>query len=147
MNIACGLTENGFSVQSDGRFNGTEAVCRPYPGFPTDLHPQLGALLCLSQTGGSIRDTVWKHRLKYTEELRKMGADLTAKAGKTVFFPSSFHGSVLRAVDLRAGAALAAAALAADGESVITEAENVQRGYENFAEKWRHLGGEVWEEP
>lgn len=115
-------------------------VAEPYPGFPTDMHPQLAALATLADGVSTIRDSVFPDRFAYADELKRMGGALAVADGGVTVSPSRLHGGRVTAVDLRAGAALAVAALAADGRTLIRGADILERGYERFPEKLKSLG-------
>ena len=114
----------------------------PYPGFPTDMHPQMSVLLCLADGESAMSETIWSNRFRYVDELRKMGAkieieDQTATfEGNTVFKPA-----VVKSCDLRAGAAMVVAALATEGQTTIEDIQYIERGYVNIVEKIRAVGG------
>lgn len=121
------------------------AICTaPYPGFPTDLQPQMGALLCMAKGVSRIRESVFDSRFKYIEELKKMGADVVLK-GRTATFrgKENMKGTNVFANDLRGGAALVMAALAADGQTVIGNCGVIDRGYEDFTGVLRSLGADI----
>ncbi len=135
--------KNAVTVSVNRRLLGCDVVCRPYPHFPTDLHPQMSVLLGLSATGGSVTDTVFAERFGYTAELEKMGLKYEREGSTVRLFPSTLHGACVCAPDLRAGAALTLAALAADGETLVMGDSFIRRGYERFAEKWQSLGADI----
>ena len=116
----------------------------PYPGFPTDMQPQMTTLLALSEGTSIVTETIFETRFKYISELRRMGANITIE-GNAAFITGveGFTGATVSAPDLRAGAALVMAGLAADGYSYIDQIQYIERGYENFAEKIRGLGGHM----
>ncbi len=116
----------------------------PYPGFPTDLQPQMGVVLSISDGTSIINESIWESRFQYTEELNKMGAKITAQ-GKTAIFEGvdSLYGSPVCASDLRAGAALIIAGICADGVTEIYNLEHIDRGYENIEEKFRKIGANI----
>jgi len=116
----------------------------PYPGFPTDLQPQMGVALAVSDGTGIINESIWESRFQYTEELNKMGAKITAQ-GKTAFFEGvkKLSGSPVCATDLRAGAALIIAGVVADGITEIYNLEHIDRGYEDIEDKFRKLGAKI----
>ena len=126
----------------------------PYPGFPTDLQPQMGVVLSLADGTSTISESIWDSRFQYTDELNKMGAKITAQ-GKIAFFEGvkKLTGAPVYSTDLRAGAALviagtAGAALviagtAAEGITEIYNLEHIDRGYENIEEKFRKLGAKI----
>lgn len=135
--------EHSVSVFSACPLYGTAVTTRPYPGFPTDLQPQMAALFCRIRGEGSIRENVWHNRFRYVGELSKMGAFATVTDNVASFRGAPLSGAEVYATDLRAGAALLLAALAADGESYIRDAQLIDRGYENYVEKLRHIGADV----
>ncbi len=117
----------------------------PYPGFPTDMHPQFTALMALTEGMGVMTESIFDSRFSYTQELTRMGAKIKIE-GNTALVTGveRYSGAEVTATDLRAGAALTLAGLAAHGETVILKAENIDRGYEHFEEKFRSIGGEVY---
>ena len=118
----------------------------PYPGFPTDLHPQMSALFALGTraTGeGEITERIWRERFRYVQGLRKMGADICVEGERAIVRPAPLHAATLRAPDLRGGAALLLAALATKGRSEITNACMLSRGYEHLEQKLTALGAHV----
>lgn len=116
----------------------------PYPGFPTDLQPQMGAAMATAQGTSVIMESIWDSRFQYTEELNRMGAKITAQ-GKVAFFEGTekLTGAPVYATDLRAGAALIIAGVMAEGETQIYNIEHIDRGYENIEEKFRALGAKI----
>ena len=116
----------------------------PYPGFPTDLQPQMGVVLSLADGTSVINESIWESRFQYTEELNRMGARITAQ-GKTAFFEGveSLHGAPVYSTDLRAGAALVIAGTVASGETDIYNIEHIDRGYENIEGKFKNLGANI----
>ncbi len=116
----------------------------PYPGFPTDMHPQFSVLLCLADGVSTLTESVMENRFRYTEELRRMGASIEINARTvTVTGVQSLHPATVRAVDLRAGAAMVIAGLATDGVTWIDDIYHIQRGYENFIEKLKCCGADI----
>jgi UDP-N-acetylglucosamine 1-carboxyvinyltransferase len=113
----------------------------PYPGFPTDMQPQIAVLLALAKGTSIINESVWDNRFRYVEELRRMGANVTVD-GKLAIVEgvSELISASVKATDLRAGAAVVIAALAAKGTSIIEDVEHIERGYENLVEKLTSLG-------
>ena len=113
----------------------------PYPGFPTDLQPQMGVVLSIANGTSRIIESIWESRFQYTEELNKMGANITAQ-GKSAFFEGveKLYGSPVYSTDLRAGAALIIAGIIADGKTEIYNLEHIDRGYENIEKKFKNLG-------
>ncbi len=116
----------------------------PYPGFPTDLQPQMGVVLSLANGTSIINESIWESRFQYTAELNKMGAKITA-SGKTAVFEGveSLTGAPVYATDLRAGAALIIAGISAEGTTEIYNLDHIDRGYENIEEKFKNLGAHI----
>ncbi len=116
----------------------------PYPGFPTDMQPQITVTLSLVKGASVVTESIFENRFKYVDELRRMGADIKVEGNVALVkgIPA-FKGAALVAPDLRAGAALLIAALAAEGISTVDEIGYIHRGYESIEEKIRALGGEI----
>lgn len=116
----------------------------PYPGFPTDLQPQMGVVLSIAEGNSTINESIWDSRFQYTNELNKMGAKITAQ-GKSAFFEGvkELSGSPVYATDLRAGSALIMAGIIAKGETQVYNIEHIDRGYENIEQKFRNLGANI----
>ena len=131
-------------VWADKRPSKAIIKTQPYPGFPTDLQSQMGVVLAISSGTSRIIENIWESRFQYTEELNKMGANITAH-GKTAFFEGveKLYGSPVYSTDLRAGAALIIAGIIAEGQTEIYNLEHIDRGYENIEEKFRNLGAKI----
>ena len=116
----------------------------PYPGFPTDLQPQMGVVLSLANGTSIINESIWESRFQYTAELNKMGAKITAN-GKTAVFEGveELYGAPVYATDLRAGAALIIAGISANGTTEIYNLNHIDRGYEHIEEKFKNLGANI----
>ncbi|MBO6232721.1 MAG: UDP-N-acetylglucosamine 1-carboxyvinyltransferase [Clostridia bacterium] len=116
----------------------------PYPGFPTDLQPQMGVVLSLAEGTSTINESIWESRFQYTDELNKMGAKITAQ-GKSAFFEGveSLYGAPVYSTDLRAGAALIIAGTAAEGITEVYNLEHIDRGYENIEARFRAIGADI----
>lgn len=116
----------------------------PYPGFPTDLQPQMGVVLSLADGTSIINESIWESRFQYTAELNKMGAKITAN-GKTAVFEGveELYGAPVYATDLRAGAALIIAGISANGTTEIYNLNHIDRGYEHIEEKFKNLGAKI----
>ena len=116
----------------------------PYPGFPTDLQPQMGVVLATAEGTSIINEGIWESRFQYTNELNNMGAHITAQ-GKTAFFEGveNLVGAPVYVTDLRAGAALIIAGVAAKGTTEVYNLEHIDRGYENIEEKFRKIGANI----
>ena len=116
----------------------------PYPGFPTDMQPQFACTLALSNGKSKIDESIFENRFKYVDQVKKMGAVIEIENSSIIIDGvDHLEGSNLIAPDLRAGAALVLAALAAKGESVIDKIEYVERGYEDFVNKLKELGADI----
>lgn len=139
------MTDEGLVVRGDRRpINSTDIKTLPYPGFPTDMQPQMTTLLALSEGTSIVTETIFETRLKYVGELRRMGTNITVE-GNAAFITGveGLTGAAVNAPDLRAGAALVIAGLAAEGYTYIDHIQYIERGYENFEEKIRGLGGHI----
>ena len=116
----------------------------PYPGFPTDMQPQMGTLLCLAKGTSVITEGIYDNRFKYVNELRKMGAEIQVDGRVAVIEGGSkLTGAVVQACDLRAGAAMVIAGMCATGTTVVEDIHFIERGYENFVGKLSALGAEI----
>ena len=131
-------------VWCDKRTSKANIKTLPYPGFPTDLQSQMGVVLSLSKGTSVINESIWESRFQYTEELRKMGANIICN-GKSAIFEGveTLVGAPVYATDLRAGAALIIAGIAAEGKTEIYNLSHIDRGYENIEEKFRSLGANI----
>ena len=117
----------------------------PYPGFATDLHPPVTVLLCLAEGLSTVTEGIWPSRFQYADELKRMGANIKAGDGMAVIEgPCVLTGAKVNAIDLRAGAAMVIAGLAAEGTTEVHNIKYIDRGYENFVGKLQHLGAEIW---
>lgn len=116
----------------------------PYPGFPTDMQPQIGVALSVADGTSIINESIWESRFQYTAELNKMGAHITAQ-GKSAVFEGvkNLTGAPVYATDLRAGAALIIAGIIANGETHLYNLDHIDRGYENIEDKFRSLGAKI----
>ncbi len=138
--------DEAVKVKSTGVLRGIEVKTLPYPGFPTDMNPQLGTLMCIADGISVMREGVWDNRFRYTEELKLMGADIQVEmGGKQATFKKvdGLVGAHVRAVDLRAGAAVIVAGLCASGTTEITQIHHILRGYENIVEKLQGVGADI----
>ena len=132
-----------MSVSCPEKYHNISVQTAPYPGFPTDLHPQMTALFALGSRAegeGVMRESIWRERFRYVQGLCKMGADIRVDGEIATVSPAPLHADTVRAPDLRGGAALLLAALATNGESEITNAGMLSRGYEHLVEKLSALG-------
>ncbi|HOJ79825.1 MAG TPA: UDP-N-acetylglucosamine 1-carboxyvinyltransferase [Clostridiales bacterium] len=116
----------------------------PYPGFATDLHPPVTVLLCLADGNSTITESIWPQRFQYVDELRRMGAKIRANGGMAIIEgPVTLTGAQVNAIDLRAGAAVVLAGLAAEGRTEVSDVKYIDRGYENFVVKLQSLGADI----
>ena len=138
-------SDDAIRVKADHRLKHTQIKTLPYPGFPTDMQPQMAVTLGLSTGTSMIVESIFENRFRYVEELRKMGSNFKILDGSTAIITGveKYVGAELDAPDLRAGAALVIAGLAADGYTTINQIGSIQRGYERFEEKLRGLGGRI----
>lgn len=143
LEIGCQVIEGDDSVRVIGseELKSTNVKTLPYPGFPTDMQPQMAVVLALANGSSMVTESIFENRFKYVDELNRMGSKIKVE-GNTAYIEgvSGFTGAQLAAPDLRAGAALVLAALAAEGISEIEDIEYIQRGYEDFEGKLRSLG-------
>lgn len=131
-------------VRSEGKLRKARVKTDFYPGFPTDMNPQFCVLLCLAEGHSVLTESVMDFRFKYTDELIRMGAKISVQ-GRDAHIEGidSFYPANVRAVDLRAGAAMVIAALSADGATVIEDIYHIQRGYEDMVGKLRAVGADI----
>ena len=144
MGVHVEVYDESIRVIADKKPNKTNIITMPYPGFPTDLQPQIGVCLSLANGTSIINEGIWESRFQYTAELNKMGARITDQ-GKSAIFEGvdELYGAPVEATDLRAGAALIIAGIVAHGETSITNVYHIDRGYENIEEKFRKLGANI----
>ncbi|HEX9823451.1 MAG TPA: UDP-N-acetylglucosamine 1-carboxyvinyltransferase [Actinomycetota bacterium] len=140
--------DDGLRVSMEGRASAVDLVTLPYPGFPTDLQPPMLALLATAEGTSIVTENVFERRYMYVDELNRMGADVRTEGHHAVArgIPR-LSAAPVRAPDLRAGAALVLAGLAADGVTEINDVHHVDRGYEDIDGKLTALGAEVSRQP
>ena len=136
--------EDTLLVRRTGKLQKANVKTLPYPGFPTDMQPQITAVLCLAEGTSLVTESVWNSRYQYVDELKRMGAHIQVD-DKTAVVEGVDHltGAPIQACDLRAGAAMVIAALAAQGQSEISCVQYIERGYEDIVEKLRALGADI----
>ena len=136
--------DDSIRVSMHGDIQKSSVKTMPHPGFPTDMQPQVTALLTLAEGTSIVTEGVWDNRFRYVDELRRMGADISVD-GKVAVVEGTGHltGAPVKATDLRAGAALIIAALAADGTTEIEDIYHIERGYEDIEKKLRNLGANI----
>ncbi|MDO4553960.1 MAG: UDP-N-acetylglucosamine 1-carboxyvinyltransferase [Lachnospiraceae bacterium] len=136
--------DDAVRVVASRRLKPTQIKTLPYPGFPTDMQPQMAVALALSKGTSVITESIFENRFRYVDELTKMGASIKTEGSTAIIVGvEEYTGARMSAPDLRAGAALVIAALAADGYSTIDQIGYILRGYEKFDEKLRELGGMI----
>jgi UDP-N-acetylglucosamine 1-carboxyvinyltransferase len=134
----------GLCIASDGRLESVDIATLPYPGVATDYKPFMVTMLSVANGVGIVTENLFSGRFRYIDELRRMGADIRTEGHHAVVRGvPRLSGARVRATDIRAGAALVLAGLAADGETVVSEARHVDRGYEDLAGSLRSLGADV----
>ncbi len=136
--------DEAIRVRSAGRPMKCNVKTLPHPGFPTDMQPQMTVLLALADGMSIVSESVWDNRFRYVEQLLRMGAHINVE-GKVAIVQGveKLHGAPIRADDLRAGAAMLIAALAAEGRSEIENISHIDRGYEHYVEKLTALGADI----
>lgn len=131
-------------IISQGRIKSADIKTLPYPGFPTDLQAQFMAMMTVGDGGSTITETVFENRFMHVGELCRMGADIRVEGRKAIVHGVPFlQGAFVRATDLRAGAALVLAGLAAHGVTEIGDLHHIDRGYDHLVEKLRGLGADI----
>ena len=136
--------DDAIHVVGAAEYENTNIKTMPHPGFPTDLQPVMGVLLCLAKGTSIITEGIWDSRFKYCDELNKMGANIQVEGRVAVFEGvERLRCAPVKATDLRAGAALVVAALCADGQSEVDEISHVERGYVDIVKKIKALGGTI----
>ena len=122
----------------------TQVTTLPYPGFPTDMQPQMAVVLALASGTSTVTESIFENRFKYVDELARMGANMKVESNIAIITGvENFTGARVSAPDLRAGAALVIAGLAADGVTAVDDIHFIQRGYEDFEEKLRGIGASI----
>ena len=146
MEIGCEVEESDDAVRvvASRPLNHTHVKTLPYPGFPTDMQPQITVALGLSQGTSIVTESIFENRFKYVDELTRMGASIKVEGNSAIIDGvTRYTGASITAPDLRAGAALVIAALAAEGVSTVDDILYIERGYENFPEKLRGIGAQI----
>ena len=144
--IGCEVEESDDAVRvvASKPLTHTHVKTLPYPGFPTDMQPQITVALGLSKGTSIVTESIFENRFKYVDELTRMGANIKVESNTAIIDGvQKYTGASLTAPDLRAGAALVTAALAAEGVSTIDDIKFIERGYENFPEKLQSLGAQI----
>ena len=136
--------DDSMLIRRNGPLSRTNIKTMPYPGFPTDMQSQIGAVLCLAQGTSVITEGVWDNRFRYVDELRRMGASIQVD-GKIAVIEGvgKLTGAPVNACDLRAGAAMVIAGLAAEGITEVDSIHHIERGYQNLVEKLIGVGADI----
>ncbi|MBQ5316195.1 MAG: UDP-N-acetylglucosamine 1-carboxyvinyltransferase [Oscillospiraceae bacterium] len=136
--------DDSVRISVDGPLVKTSVKTQPHPGFPTDMQPQFSTLLCLAEGTSIVTEEIFNNRFRYVDELRRMGADISVEGRVAVIEGvGKLYGAPVTAPDLRAGAALVIAGLAAAGVTEIDDIYHIERGYENIEQKLRALGADI----
>ena len=146
LEVGCEVEEfdDAVRVISNGRLQRTQVTTLPYPGFPTDMQPQMAVLLGIAEGTSTVTESIFENRFRYVDELTRMGANIKVESNIAIINGvPKYTGARVNAPDLRAGAALVIAGLAADGVTVVDDIHYILRGYENFDTKLRELGGNI----
>lgn len=145
MGIAVKESDESLRVIGKEKYQAVDIKTLPYPGFPTDLQQPFTSLLTQAEGTSLVTDNIYVSRFKQVDELYRMGADVRVE-GRTAWIRGGFplHGTAVQAMDLRGGAALVVAGLAATGMTEITGVDHIDRGYENLENKLSSLGAEIW---
>ena len=131
-------------VVASRRLNHTHVKTLPYPGFPTDMQPQIAVALGLSNGTSIVTESIFENRFKYVDELTRMGGSVKVEGNTAIINGvDKYTGAGITAPDLRAGAALVLAGLAAEGFTTIDEIRYIERGYEDFPQKLKSLGAQI----
>ena len=136
--------DDSMRVTVDGKLRGVNIKTTPYPGFPTDIQQPMAALLSIVPSRSLIAESIWENRHKHIDELKKMGANIKVEGRVAIIDGvSKLTGAVVKATDLRAGAAMVIAGLIAEGVTEITDIEHIDRGYPHIEGKLRALGADI----
>ncbi|MBQ9937184.1 MAG: UDP-N-acetylglucosamine 1-carboxyvinyltransferase [Oscillospiraceae bacterium] len=136
--------DEALRVSAERPFSKVDIKTMPYPGFPTDMHPQMAVIACLAEGTSTVTEGVWDNRYRYVSELQKMGADIKVDGKMAVIEGiEEFKAAPVKATDLRAGAAMVIAALCCDGETEIEDIYHIERGYEDIEIKLCSLGADI----
>lgn len=135
--------DDSIRISSSGNLKGTSVRTMPYPGFPTDLQPQTVALLSSVNGKSVVIEDVWENRFQYIDELLNMGADIKINGKRAEICGKKLHGAQVRATDLRAGAAMIIAGVAAEGVTEISSPHYIDRGYNDIERRLRSIGVKI----
>ena len=136
--------DDAVRIISNGKLHHTQVTTLPYPGFPTDMQPQMAVLLGIAEGTSTVTESIFENRFKYVDELTRMGANIKVESNIAIINGvNQYTGAHVNAPDLRAGAALVIAGLVADGITVIDDIYYIERGYEEFERKLRGIGAQI----
>lgn len=146
LEVGCEVEEfdDAVRVVCSKRMRHTQVTTLPYPGFPTDMQPQMSVILGIAEGTSTVTESIFENRFRYVDELTRMGADIKVESNIAIIAGvEKYTGARVSAPDLRAGAALVIAGLAADGITVVDDIYYIERGYEHFEEKLASLGAQI----
>ena len=144
MNVKVVEFDDYIRVIADKPIASSSIKTMPYPGFPTDMQPQMAVLMTQAEGVSRVTETIWESRFKYIDELRKLGANIEVTGNVArIEGGAELFAAPVRSCDLRAGAAMVIAGLIASGKTYIEEIEYIERGYENIIEKFKALGANI----
>lgn len=146
LEIGCEIEEldDAVRVVASKPLHHTQVTTLPYPGFPTDMQPQMSAVLGIAEGTSTVTESIFENRFKYVDELTRMGASIKVESNIAIITGvHGYTGARVSAPDLRAGAALVIAGLAADGITIVDDIYYIERGYEQFEEKLAGLGAQI----
>ena len=147
MGCKISINRDKIKLKAPEKLNPVSVETQPYPGFPTDMQPIIGAILTKAKGKSIVTENIFENRFKYSEELVRMGAKINQK-DKTleIVGVDKMHGEIVMSKDLRGGAALVIAGLMSEGKTTVENIEYILRGYENLDEKLRMLGANIKKE-
>ena len=146
MELGCRIHEYDDAIQvvAPAKLQGTHVKTMPYPGFPTDMQPQMAVSLAIADGTSIVTESIFENRFRYVDELARMGASVKVEGNVAVISGvERFTGARVSAPDLRAGAALVIAGLAAEGITIVDDIYYIERGYENLDQKFQGLGAKI----
>ena len=146
LEVGCIIEEfdDAVRVIANGRLQRTQVTTLPYPGFPTDMQPQMAVVLGMAEGTSTVTESIFENRFKYVDELTRMGADIKVEGNIAIITGvEKYTGARVNAPDLRAGAALVIAGLAAEGVTIVDDIYYIERGYEGFELKLAELGAKI----
>lgn len=139
--VEMNISEDSITIEKRGKYKAVSIKTLPYPGFPTDMQPQIATLLALSNGTSTVTESIFENRFKYVDELARMGANIKVEGNVAIIEGvTGLTGASITAPDLRAGAALVVAGLVADGFTTVDSIHFIERGYEDFDKKMTALG-------